>query len=246
MQLIVNCQAEIASVAGSAFHPYEIRQVHSTIVGIEQAKASTILNAYFYEYRDKQVQMDFSGLLNFLRNGGGFPFQIQIGGFQQRDYPFASRGIRPYERSFAFQEGKAVVIGWPIRGLPITNLTPTTINLIHESRIYPNTLDKIRQAAQTFGFLHRYYQRPEDMDNDFYFRIGLFDSASFPEHLQLAAEYKIRQFLSDLEPAIIEVTLSDIYLAFSNNETLPLDSTKALSVSDPKVTADLIEHILLQ
>ncbi|MBI3984304.1 hypothetical protein HY346_03320 [Candidatus Microgenomates bacterium] len=246
VQFIADCQAEIVSVAGSAFHPYDIRQVHATIVGVEQATESTMVNAYFYEYRGKQVQMNFGDLLNFLRNSGCAPLQVQIGGFQQRDYPFVSHGAGPYERSFAFHGGKAVVIGWPIRGTPITNHTSTAINLIHESQIYPNTLDKIRQAVQTFGFLHRYYRRPEDVDNDFYFRVGLFDPESVPESMQSLIERTIRQFLSDLEPVVIEITLSDICLAFSDKETLPLDSTRLWSISDPNVTANSIEDSIVK
>ena len=93
-----------------------------------------------------------------------------------------------------------------------------------------------------FGFLHRYYRRLEDVDNDFYFRIGLYDSASIPESKQRIIEQSIRQFLGDLEPVIIEIGLSDISLVFSDKETLPMDSTKVLPVSNPDVTADLIMH----
>ncbi len=240
--LISECQAQITSMAGSAFQPYELRQVHATIVGIGQPNASWS-NERFYKYYGRHVQRNFDGFFHFLRNSGRFPFQIQVGGFQERDYPFVSRGTKPYERSFNLQAGKAVVMGWPIRGTPITKQNLTMTDLIHESHIYPKTLDEIRQSLKGFGFLHDYFQRLEDIDNDFYFRIGLYDPALLPESKQQLIEKGMHDFLRDLEPVIIEITLSDLYLAFSDKETLPIDSTKVLSVSDPNVAADSIMHI---
>jgi hypothetical protein len=246
VQLISECQAQIASAAGSAFRPYDIRQVHATIVGFGMLNAPPMINACFYEYRGRQVQMDFDGLLGFLRGSGYLPFQIQIGGFQDRDYPFASRGLRPYKRSFSFRDGKAVVIGWPIRGTPhnISNSTP--INLIHEARIYPNTIDEIRQAVQAFGFLHRYYRSVGDVDNDFYFRIGLYDPVSISERMQHEIEHNLRQFLSKLQPVLIEITVSEVYIAFNEYETFPPESTLAWAVSDPSVTADTVKNFYLR
>lgn len=246
VQIISECQAQITSVAGSAFRPYDICQVHSTIVGLGMFNALPMINAYFYEYRGCQVQMDFDGLLQFLRGSGYLPFQIQIGGFQDRDYPFTSRGIRPYERSFSFRDGKAVVIGWPIRGTPNNTSNSTPINPIHEARIYPNTLDEIRQAVQAFGFLHRYYQSISDVDNDFYFRIGLYDIASISERMQNEIEHKLRQLLSKLEPVLIEIAMSELYIVFSEYETLPPESTLVLAVSDPNVTAESVKNFYLR
>ena len=93
--------------------------------------------------------------------------------------------------------------------------TVNLINLLHESRIYPTKLDEIRQAAKGFGFLHRYYQHINDFDNDFYFRIGLFDSTSLSDEEQEAVENSIRQFLSDTPPITIEINQSDLYFAFT-------------------------------
>jgi hypothetical protein len=240
--LISECQARISSSAGSAFHPYDLRQIHGTIVSIGQPNASWS-DERFYKYYGQHMQRNFDGFFHFLRNSGCFPFQIQVGGFQERDYPFVSRGTRPYERSFNLQDGNAVVIGWPIRGAPVTKQRLTLTDLIHESRIYPNTLDEIRQSLKGFGFLHSYFQRLEDVDNDFYFRIGLYEPVLLPESKQQLIEKDLRDFLRDLEPVILEIALSDLYLAFSDKETLPISSTKVLSVSDPNVTADSIMRI---
>jgi hypothetical protein len=240
-QLISECQAQIATVAGPIFRPYDIRQVHATISGFGRLMNLSKTGACFYEHRGGQVHVDFDGCLRFLRVGGCPPIQIQIGGYRDRDYPFTSRGLRPFERSFALGGSKAVVMGWPIRGTPKDMSDPSALNLIHEARIYPNALDEFRQALQTFGFRHKYYQNISDVDNDFYFRIGLYDQASISEQMQDEIEHKLRQFLGKSQPLLIEIGLSEMYMVFGESETLPLESTTALAVSDPNVTSDSLK-----
>jgi hypothetical protein len=235
-RLITDCQSQISNMIGAAFNPYDIQQVHATITGIGPAQPST-------SFADKQVKMDTDGLINYLHKSGILPFQVQIGGFQKRHYPFVSRGMQPYDRSFSLRDGKALIIGWPIRGMPNINENLSLLDLIQESRIYPTTLDKIRQAAKGFGFLHRYYQHNNDFDNDFYFRIGLFDSISISEAQQEAVEHRIRQFLNVSSPIIIEVNRSNLYFAFSDKETMPPDSTKAWSISDPDLSTNLMSQL---
>jgi hypothetical protein len=245
-QLISECQAQIISVAGPIFQPYDVRQVHATITGFGGLIPLPQTSACFHEHRGNRVQMDFDGFLRFFRGGGCLPFQIQIGGFRNRDYPFTSRGLRPFERSFAFRDNKAVVMGWPIRGTPNDISDLSVINLIHEARIYPNTLDEYRHSLQTFGFRHRYYKNIGDVDNDFYFRIGLYDQSSVSEQLQYEIEYKLRQFLSKSQPLLLEIGTSEIYMVFSKYETLQLDSTTVWEISSPNITADSIMSFGLQ
>ena len=54
-------------------------------------------------------------LFGFILESGHLPFDAQFGGFEDRDYPFRSRGARPFDRSFSIQGRTAVVIGWPVR-----------------------------------------------------------------------------------------------------------------------------------
>jgi hypothetical protein len=245
-RLITDCQSRISDMLGTTFHPYDMQQVHATITGIGQAKPCTLPNTGFHGHYGKQGEMDFDGLINYLLKSGILPFQIQIGGFQKREYPFLSRGIQPYDRSFSFGGGIAFIVGWPIRGTPNTNQNPTVNDLLHENRIYPTKLDEIRQAAKGFGFLHKYYEHINDFDNDFYFRIGLFDSMSISDEDQEAVEYSIRQFLSDTPPITIEINQSDLYFVFSDKETLPRDSTKTFSISDPNVFASVLSHMQVE
>lgn len=168
-KLITECQNKISTILGAGFLAYDIKQVHGTIVSLERSSGKS--NSNFVSYKKHFEQMDFDGLLHFLRAGGVFPFQVQIGGFTNRDYPFTSRGKRPYERSFILRDDKVVLMGWPIRGQHLTITSPEPVDLIQESRIYPNILDNMRKAVQTYNILHSYHHDPTDVDNDYYFRI---------------------------------------------------------------------------
>ncbi|HTX91802.1 MAG TPA: hypothetical protein VMC09_11375 [Anaerolineales bacterium] len=245
VELIDDCQSRISRMIGNAFHPYKIQQVHATITGIGQISSLKSQKPGMNEQDSSQVEIDIDvdGLLHYLLKSGVLPFQVQIGGYQKRNYPFLSRGTSPYERSFSLRDGKALIIGWPIRGKPNTNQNTSFIELVHESKIYPLTLDDIRQAARGFGFLHKYYQNINDFDNDFYFRIGLFDTTAISVEQQEAVENNIRTFLSDSIPVIIEINKHNLFFVFGDQETLPPDSTKTYSVSDPSISKNILGQI---
>lgn len=232
--LIYTCQDMIGKTLGARFIPYSKDQIHGTIVGLAQ-DGTTGLNRNLVRRYGQQSQkiMDFGGLLRFIRQGGKLPFSVQIGGFQNRDYPFLSRGKTPYERSFSIQGDKAVIMGWPILGKPLNTAPANVQQWLQESRIYPNTLDKIRRSMQSFHILHAYHSTPTDVDNDFYFRIGLIvNPSSLNYSLCQSLQTQIRTHLSSMRPVIIEVTISSIYLVSYVDPTLPRSSTEAYVVSD--------------
>ncbi len=245
-ELILDCQRQIANILGSCFQPYSISQVHATFIGLERVPRSAMINLNMTKYRGRSATMDFSGLLNFMRTGGYFPLQVQIGGFQDRDYPFESRGQKPYERSFSIQgeeAATAIILGWPIRGKPLRHLQSDIVKLVQENRIYTNQLDQARQAVQAFNLLHHYHRELTDVDNDFYFRIGTIHQSSVDYSLRQSVVTTLRQYLSQLQPMIVEVTLSDIYVVSYENESLPVDSSEAWSISDPTVTPEFIQEL---
>ena len=242
-KLVADCQKHMEQALQGNFLPYDMSQIHATIAGLERVIGSAYLNLNLAKYRDKQEHMDFEGLLNFIRFGGMFPFQVQIGGFQNRDYPFTSRGQRPYKRSFSIQGDKAVLMGWPIRGQPLMNANPSPLDLVQESRIYPATLDAIRQAIQNFNVLHAYHRSLTDVDNDFYFRIGLVNQTSLDPSSTEIIERTIREFLSTSNPVIVEVTISDVYIASYEDEALPLNSTRVWHIRDSEVIPDFVKGL---
>ena len=187
--------------------------------------------------------MDFDGFLHFLRGGSHFPFEVQIGGFGNREYPFRSRNAVPYERSFSIQDDRVVVLGWPLRGCPFATPPATPQEYAQESRLYPLTLDEIRHAAQRFGILHSYHRALTDVDNDLFFRIGVVTPTSLPSGAASALEQQVRQTFSEQPPLIVDITLNDLYAAAYDDERLPLGSTQAWSMTDQRVTGEFIANL---
>lgn len=239
--LINHCQNAIAGMSGIEFTRYDLRQIHATLLGLERVTGSSMHNLNLAKYRSQLKTMDIQGFLNCLRLSGYVPFQVQIGGFQNRDYPFTSRGQRPYDRSFLIQGNKAVMMGWPVHG-QLRTPGSTTLELLREAQIYPSTLDTIRRTAQAFNILHAYHRASTDVDNDFYFRIGLV-SETLNSSLKRSLEGSIREFLSRAEPIILDITGSDLSVASYEDEALPLSSTKVLPLRDTKLTQELIRSL---
>ena len=223
----IACWQELVTQAvGPAFTPYDIRQIHGTIIGLERHRVP-LYNANFAKYREREVEMDLAGFLAYLQGCGQIPFKVQIGGFENRDYSFTSRNATPYARSFSVQGDKVVAVGWPL----------------DEARTYPATLDVIRREAQRFGILHGYHRTPTDIDNDLFFRIGLIDPTATTQEAVKALEAQARELLS-IQPLVIEIGLADICIAAYKDDRLPVPSTRRWSLADPKVTGSFVEGLL--
>jgi hypothetical protein len=236
--VITQCQQLVAQAVDS-FTPYEIRQIHATVIGLERQRAPAY-NANFLKYRGRDVAMDFDGFFAYLRGFGDIPIEVQLGGFTDREYPFSSRETRPYERSFSVQGDKVVVMGWPVRGAALLAPPATDTDALQEARLYPPTLDLIRRAAQDYGILHGYHRAATDVDNDLFFRIGLVDPKAMTRCMTSAVEVQTRQILSAQRPVVIEVRLEDIYIAAYEDDRLPISSTRTWSLADPEVTGSFV------
>lgn len=254
--LVALCQKVIAEALRTcskpgAFKPYELAQVHATIVGLERYAGSRHDNLNYEAKRQRKVPMNVDGYFNYLRQCGHIPFEVQIGGFAERDYPFTSRDTTPFKRSFSVQEGKdrekdserVVVMGWPVRGKPLDTEPGSSATWAQEARLYPTTLDAIRHAAQGFGILHGYHKAPTDVDNDLFFRIGLIEPKALTPPARSYLEYKIRRLLGAQPPLIIDIGPDDIFVASYVDDTLPPDSTKTWPLTDPRVTGPFVESL---
>jgi hypothetical protein len=228
VRLIHECQAEVAAILSGHFRPYDHRQVHCTIAALDRVGDAGMLNASFLEFRNRRVEMDLAGLVAFLRDVD--KMQIRIGGFAERDTPFVSRGQPPYHRSFSMQDGKAVVLGWPIERSG-------------QSEIFPPRLESLRRELQRFGILHRYHAGEADIDNDFYLRIGLYDPANVSPALKVQVEHRLREFLSHRPPLILALGVAELAFAQSDHATLPPETTALLPVSSPSVGPDSVAHL---
>lgn len=235
---ILQCQQQITHLLGDAFQPYDLWQVHATILGLERIHELTYENRNFFQFRGESKTMNLAGFLNWIRSNHHIPFHIQIGGFEDRDYPFVSRGQKPYDRTFSIQGNKAVLMGWSIQKAVMGEDSAP-----QDSPQYPNILDEIRRSAQQFNILHSYHRQPTDTDNDFYLRIGLVNSSALHPPMVKTLEKTIRQCLGQMKPLILEVNPSRLYLAAYTDETLPKTSTNFWAIEDDILTPSFLEGL---
>jgi len=234
------CQQIIGDWLGEKFLEYDLRQVHATIIGLERYPDFPHLhNLNFRKHRRMVISMDLAALRHLLLSGVYLPLTVQLGGFSDRDYPFISRSCRPFLRSFSIQGDKAVMMGWPIRGRPLSAPPITTAAAIQECGLYPPTLDQIRGAAQAFGVLHEYHRSPGDVDNDFYFRIGLLKEP-IDDRVRADIETNMRVLLATRLPLLVDLPPTALSFISYRDNTLPLAESLAWRIADADLAdADL-------
>lgn len=221
----------VADRLGSRFRRYDIEQIHATIVGLERIETtnSSCANRNLNRYSGQASEMDFDGLLGFLRTGIR-PMRVQLGGFANADYSFTSRDQRPYTRSFSIQGSNVVAMGWPIESADSVTLTSSR-------DIYPMVLDGLRRDVNEFNVLHSYHRDSGDIDNDFYLRIGLIDEPEALGHeVKRDLSHRLREWLSRREPVVIDVGPADMAIACYESEELPVSTTRAYSLEDKSLT----------
>ncbi len=69
-------QNNLATSLGRAFQPYDIEQVHATIVGLEGCRADGAIRG-----RRSGLSIDLSGIVGFLRGDAFAPIQVRVGGY---------------------------------------------------------------------------------------------------------------------------------------------------------------------
>ncbi len=213
-----SCQDKLANLLRSSFHPYDIEQIHATLVGLEGIReGELILNQNFAEHRGQRLNMDFGDILRLLRSSPFLPVEIQIGGFKPyEDYAFTSRGQHPHLRTFTIQGQTAVVMGWPV-----------------STRREPAPLDRLRQSFQTVNVLHKFHKCSEDIDNDFFFVIGRVDRSPQENEFDIQeAEYVLRAHLADLHPLSVQMGLAQLLVVGYLDKQLPLATSCWFKVDD--------------
>ena len=215
--LIADLQKQLGSQLGSAFRPYALSQVHSTIVGLEGIReADQILNVNFMRLRHERRAMALGRALAVL-DGQALPLRIRIGGFAAaRKYPFTSRGRHPYARSFSLQGSQAVVIGWPVSGTG-----------------FPLALDDLRRCfARDANVLHKYHGSVSDIDNDFFFVLGTIDESRVDQASRARIELDVRDRLANREPLIVAWEREHVSVVVYTDPLLPLSSSRAFRLDD--------------
>jgi hypothetical protein len=229
--LIEACQQQLRRALGAAFQPYELAQIHATMLGLEQAEDGLDINRNFAQVHNERRVMDVAGLLAFLRTTDALPIIVQLAGFADRPYPFTSRGRTPFARSCTIQGDRVVLMGWPNH------------SQAKGSAAYPPTLSDLRRAGEQFNVLHKYHTKPGDADNDFYLRLGLLDTAATSAGLIASASADLRNFLRVLQPTHLSVGVNQLALVAYHDERLPPASTRSWSLDHPALTPSFITQL---
>ena len=200
------------------FIPYQLEQVHGTIIGCEGSKTEWgIINKWFYDRRQETKYINIPGLVDYLQNRI-VPLTIRFGGYDRTfNYNFLSRDRHLYYRSFQLQQAQTqtlpVLIGWSWdNGVTLA-------------------IDDLRRNLQQFNLLHKYHETPEAIDNDFYLRLGTIDrQLTFEEINAIATD--IRNLLATRSPKYIPITANDIAFARYQDLLLTPATTKVIPVTE--------------
>ncbi len=237
------CQAEAAAVLGGCFRPYAIPQIHGTIVGLEREEGSGgPVNRNFLRLRQREVAMDYEGVLRLVRDA--LPFQVQIGGFAEGDQPFLSRGARPFERGFSVHGQNVVIMGWPVTAGYCSGTGAWPPDRFPDRWLYSKVLARLRRGVEEYGVLHAYHDDPMQDDNDFYFRIGTLTGDRPSAGLAGRLSERLRRWLASRRPLFCPVTLADLSVAFYRSPELPCARTEAVRLDVPEVSGATIQDRL--
>jgi hypothetical protein len=206
-----------STILKNKFTSYQLGQVHGTIIGCEGLKTERgIISKWFWEGRDEIRYIDLSGFLKYLLESDRLPINLRFGGYDPSiDYNYLSREQHPYQRSFQLQPSGeqtllAVLIGWSFK--------EEWISL---------DLEALRYEAQKFNLLHKYHIISDQVDNDFYLRLGVIEGKLSPEAI-ITLETEIREMLR--VKSVFDITLKHENLSFVcyRNLSLPLETTRTL------------------
>ncbi len=223
IKLILNLQEylQTSDLVAGGFIGYQLEQVHGTIIGCEGLKTEQgIVSKWFYEGRNETRYIDLANFIKYLDCCASLPLKIRFGGYDRdTDYGFLSRGLHPYERSFQLQslpDGTVVpvLMGWSLLDNRITQ-----------------EIDNLRCSFQQFNLLHKYHQKPNSIDNDFYLRLGTIKSKLSVQD-KTRIETDMREILN--KQFIVNLILDKDNLAFAGYQNLFLtpETTKILPVTE--------------
>ena len=212
---LANC-----SLVKGKFIPYQMEQVHGTIIGCEGTTTeSGVINRWFGDRRQERRYIDFVPFADYLQHQIDLPVTIRFGGYDRNtDYNFLSRNQSLYSRSFQLQPAAnqtvPVLIGWSWSG--------DRVSL---------AIDDLRRSFQQFNLLHKYHATPEAIDNDFYLRLGTVDAVLTPEVIQTISKDVCNQ-LGSQNPLYVAIERDNLTIARYQDLSLTPATTKTLPIRD--------------
>jgi hypothetical protein len=227
------CQAQVAVRIPEGFRPYELTQVHATIVGLDGVRTrGDVVNHSFSRYckdpRIKDRRMNLEGLVDYIAATSLFPFEVRIGGFRRGgEYPFKSHGEHPYFRSFAIQKSNLVVaMSWP-----------------ESEKGFPDTLDHLRRDFNVFNIRHKYHKTDKDVDNDLFFVLGKVDPGAVTNLTREAVSEAIRAQIAGIAPIYITVGCENLSFVAYVSDELPLATSVVFSLEDAQKDISAIKEL---
>jgi len=227
-EFVATIQGELRMLLGGAFTAYELAQVHGTIIGLEGRRTEAgILNNNLNSATGESRSMDLQGLLHFMLDTPQLPLRVRFGGFaRSRTYPFTSRGLHPYVRSFAFHGPLAVIVGWPVTG-----------------ELYPMSLDNLRRKCTRYNILHKYHHHASDIDNDFFLVLGQVEKNLASEEKIESTQNRLRDLLSSRLPLDITIGREQLSVVAYNDRQLPRSSSFGYSLVEAHAGLARIESL---
>lgn len=211
------------------FVPYQLEQVHGTIIGCEGRKTEVgIINQWFEQRQQEVKYIDLDGLVRYLQHQINLPLTIRFGGYERdRQYNFLSRNEHPYSRSFQLQTTGNIAI-------------PVLIGWSWENPSITLAIDNLRRSFQKFNLLHKYHGTPQAIDNDFYLRLGTINCQLTTEEANAIA-INIQNLLENQPPIYISLNPENIALAQYQDLSLNPANTKIVSMLD--ITSSQLEQM---
>jgi hypothetical protein len=211
------------------FVPYQLAQVHGTIIGCEGRKTDAgVVNQWFQEKRQETQYIDFAGLINYLNHQVNLPITIRFGGYDRHtNYNFLSRSQHLSYRSFQLQSADneciPVLIGWSWQDHTVTL-----------------AIDNLRRDLQQFNLLHKYHASPNAVDNDFYLRLGTIQADLTLSEMEAIAS-EICNLLEAQTALSIPIQLENLAFVQYQDLSLTPKTTKVLLIQE--ITATQLEQL---
>ena len=219
-RLIRFCQDELSRLLISSFHPYDIEQVHGTLIGLEGVRQNgVLLNNNFWNHCSEKRFMDLRQIPELLSATSFLPMKLRIGGFRHYEkQAFKSQGRHPYLRSFSVQKNIAVAMGWPVDSC---KLGP---------KQYP--LDRFRRSFQKINILHKFHKTKTDKDDDFFFVLGRVDRCDGDEfHIQKTEEI-LRTYMAGIQPFDLTLNLENLFVVGFLDTQLPIATSRPFTIKE--------------
>lgn len=232
-RLIQKLQQQLTDQLGKNFIPYELEQVHATIIGCEGIRDDRgIINHWFATLRGETKYIDFVGLINYLQQTPHLPLEIVFSGYQpERDYGFLSRQQHPCDRSLTIQTIKS-------QASTKDNAIPVMLGWSMKNNLITSAIDRLRRDCQQVNLLHKYHARDSDVDNDLYLRLGTIEGVT-KESLTTVHGQIICQ-MQHLAPTKIPLSQDDLAIVKYRELSLSVTSTQTYKITDLRENPEIL------